>query len=204
MVNDLSALELDALKEIFNIGIGRSASALNLLVSEEVQLSIPKVSLISNEEARDRLLKENQGIISAVSQNFQGDFTGQASLMFSQENGLMLVSKLLGENIPLASLSDLEQDSLVEIGNIILNACFGTMINFLKANIEIELPRFNQGTVHEIYRHVSGGENSLYIEVNFTLPTDNINGYISFLMDIKSLEVFKNSVKHFVSGLSAA
>lgn len=200
----LSELELDALKEIFNIGIGRSASALNQMVSEEVHLTIPEVHLIPHKEAKSKLIEKNQGIVSAVTQNFRGDFSGQAILMFSQENGLTLVRKLLGDNIPLSSLSELEQDSLVEIGNIILNSCFGTVINFLNANIEIDLPQFKQGTVDEIFERVVESEWSFYIEVSFSLPTDNINGYISFLMDIKSLEVFKASVKNFVLNMSTA
>ena len=204
MNSELTPLELDALKEIFNIGIGRSASAMNQMVSEEVELTIPEVSLISHQQAKTKLISKNTGTVSAVTQDYRGDFSGQAMLMFSQDKGLTLVRKLLGEDIPLASLSDLEQDSLVEIGNIILNACFGTIINFLKADMEIDLPRFIQGTVEEIYKPVVDSEWSLYIEVSFSLPSDNINGYISFLMDIRSLEVFKNSVKNFVSNLSAA
>ena len=117
-----------------------------------------------------------------VSQKFHGDFTGQALLVFSQKNGLTLVRRLLGENIPLESLSDLEQDSLVEIGNIMLNACFGTAINILKADIEIEMPKFQQGSIEDIYQHVSADDWALYIEVNFCMPTDNIEGYISFLI----------------------
>jgi len=204
MENHLSEIELDALKEIFNIGIGRSASSLNQMVSEEVELSIPELHFVSHEVAKSKLMKKNTGSVSAVTQSYRGDFSGQAMLMFSQENGLTLVRKLLGDDIPLSSLSDLEQDSLVEIGNIILNSCFGTVINFLDAKMEIDLPQFKQGTVEEIYQRVVESEWSLYIEVSFSLPSDNINGYISFLMDIKSLNVFKNSVKNFVANLSSA
>jgi chemotaxis protein CheC len=202
-MNSLTELEMDALKEIFNIGIGRSAAAMNQMVSQAVELSIPEVKLLRNEEVKANLIASNSGKVSAVTQDFRGDFTGQALLMFTQSGGLILVRRLLGNEIPLESLSDLEEDALLEISNIILNACFGTVINSLKADIEIDMPRFQQGTVEEVYPHVSQNDWSLYIEVKFNLPTDQIEGYISFLMDIRSLEVFGNSVRSFVAGLTA-
>ena len=202
----LSELELDALQEIFNIGIGRSASALNEMVSQPVELTIPNVLLLHNEQVKARLTAamKGEGKVSAVSQQFRGDFSGQALLMFSQSSGLTLVRRLLGDDIPIESLSDLEQDALVEIGNIMLNACFGTALNILKADIEIDMPKFIQGTIDEVYSHVNDTDWVLYIEVLFALPFDQIEGYISFLMDIRSQEHFKISVRNFVSGLNAA
>lgn len=199
----LTELEIDALKELFNIGLGRAAQSLNRMVSETVELSVPQVSILPSAIAAERLRAENTGTVSAVSQRFVGDFTGQAILLFSKDRGLLLVRKLLGNTVPLEYLSELEQDSLVEIGNIILNACFGTVINFLKSDIEIEMPMFEQGAVGDILDYSSERDWSLYIEVRFSLPSDDINGFISFLMDIESLEVFKKSVRDFVSGIHA-
>jgi chemotaxis protein CheC len=198
MQDALSELESDALIEIFNIGVGRSASALNKMVSQTVELSVPHVQLVKNWQLIDRLKAANAGRISAVSQKFVGDFSGTAMLIFSQESGLALVRELLGENIPLSSLSDMEQDSLVEVGNIILNACFGTVINFLETKIKVEMPRFQQGSVSDLYSDVQTHQSSLYVEVKFVLPNDSIEGYISFLMDIRSLGIFKQSIRDFV------
>ncbi len=202
-MDSLTELETDALKEIFNIGIGRSAAALNKMVSQTVELSIPEVRLLRNEEINANLMANNSGKVSVITQDFRGDFSGQALLMSTQSGGLTLVRRLLGDEVPLESLSDLEEDALVEISNIILNACFGTVINSLKADIEIDMPKFNQGTVEEVYPHVSKKDWSLYIEVKFILRSDQIEGYISFLMDIQSLKVFGDSVRRFVAGLSA-
>jgi len=198
----LSELENDALKEIFNIGVGRSASALNKMVSQTVELSVPHVQLVENRHLIARLEANNVGRISAVSQKFVGDFSGTAMLIFSQESGLTLVRQLLGEDIPLSSLSDMEQDSLVEVGNIILNGCFGTVINFLESKIKVEMPKFQQGSVSGLYRDVQTHASSLYVEVKFALPNDSVEGYISFLMDIESLGIFKQSIRGFVQRMT--
>ena len=201
MFNNLSDLEVDALTEIFNIGIGRAADSLNKMTSQTVDLNVPNVQVMSSRHAKEMLGFSDHCNISAVTQKFSGDFSGQAFLMFSQDSGLKLIRTLLSDDIPVEVLSDLEQDSLVEIGNIILNACFGTVINFLKSTIEIDMPEFVQGDINEIFTYASDNDWSLYIEVKFTLPSDNIEGYISFIMDIQSLERFQESVRLFVGGI---
>ena len=201
MKDELSPLEIDALTEIFNIGIGRAANSLNKMVSQTVDLTIPEIEIIPNVTAKTKLNFDSTMEISAVTQRFDGDFKGQALLMFSKESGLQLVSTLLGNQVPLNVLSDLEQDSLVEIGNVVLNACFGTVINFLKSSIDIEMPEFIQGNIDKIFTYTSEQDWSLYIKVKFSLPNDNIEGHISFLMDITSLEVFQESVRRFVFGI---
>ncbi len=201
MKDDLSPLEIDALTEIFNIGIGRAANSLNKMVSQLVDLTIPEIEILPNATAKSRLCFESDMEISAVTQRFDGDFKGQALLMFGKESGLKLVSTLLGNKVPLEALSELEQDSLVEIGNVILNACFGTVINFLKSSITIEMPEFTQGNIDKVFTYSSEQDWSLYIKVKFSLPNEKIDGHISFLMDITSLEVFQESVRQFVYGI---
>jgi len=202
MINDLSSLEIDALTEIFNIGIGRAANSLNQMVCETVDLTIPKIEILPNKQAKLKLDFDPEMKISAVTQRFDGDFRGQALLMFSQESGLQLVSLLLGNKIAIEDLSELEQDSLVEIGNVILNACFGTVINFLKSSITIEMPEFLQGNINNIFTYTSENDWSLYIKVKFSLPSEKIEGHISFTMDITSLENFQDSVRKFVFGIT--
>jgi len=202
MKDKLSPLEIDALTEIFNIGIGRAANALNKMVSQHVDLTIPSVEIVPNKTAKSKLNFASNSDISAVTQRFEGDFKGQAILMFSKESGLQLVSTLLGNKFPPEALSELEQDSLVEIGNVILNACFGTVINFLKSSIKIEMPEFIQGDINKVYVYSSENDWSLYIKVKFSLPDANIEGFISFIMDITSLEIFQESVRKFVFGIS--
>ncbi|ALO34443.1 hypothetical protein CMT41_06720 [Colwellia sp. MT41] len=204
MPDKLTPLEIDALTEIFNIGIGRAARSLNQMVSQTVDLTIPEIEILPNNEAKQRLDFDTSMEISAVTQRFSGDFQGQALLMFSKDNGLQLVKLLLGNKIPIEDLSELEQDSLVEIGNVILNACFGTVINFLQASISIDMPEFIQGNLDQVFTYSSEYDWSLYIKVKFSLPSVDITGYISFIMDITSLEVFQESVRKFVYGITNA
>lgn len=203
-MDQLTELEEDALIEIFNIGMGRSAGVLNQLANEEVGIDVPNLHLIPIEEAVAKLMAQRLDPVSAVKQNFTGDFAGQAMLLFNQEDGLKLVRRLLNDSVPLSSLSELEQDSLSEIGNIILNACFGTVINFLNANIEIQMPEFHQGRIQDIYNPGGNSEWSLFLQVRFSLPSESIEGSVAIVMGVKSLNAFKDAVTAVVNQITAA
>lgn len=42
----LTPLEQDALTELFNIGVGYAASAMNELLNEELRLSVPSIEVL--------------------------------------------------------------------------------------------------------------------------------------------------------------
>ena len=62
---------------------------------------------------------------------------GNAILLFPKSNSLQLVRTLLKDQVPLDNLTELEQEALLEVGNVMLNACFGTVTNLLQLNITI-------------------------------------------------------------------
>ena len=51
---DLTPDQIDALKELINIGIGRSASMLNEMVNTRVYLQVPSVKVFSPKDAKKR------------------------------------------------------------------------------------------------------------------------------------------------------
>ena len=205
MLLEFNELELDALSEVFNLGIGRAAQALNRMVSDPIDLTIPKVLILPQKEAAELISKEIDDVVNAVTQQFSGDFSGNAILMFPREQSLNLVRTLLKDNVPLETLTELEQEALIEVGNVILNACFGTITNVLKFDCKISTPTFVQGTAAEI--NLSGNihaEWAMYIQVKFSLRNSNINGFVTFIMDIDSAARFREGIRNFVTGLSGS
>ncbi|MCJ8296291.1 MAG: chemotaxis protein CheC, partial [Colwellia sp.] len=66
MPDKLTPLEIDALTEIFNIGIGRAANSLNKMVSQTVDLTIPEIEILPNKHAKQKLDLDTTMEISAV------------------------------------------------------------------------------------------------------------------------------------------
>src|SRR6185369_9681701 len=97
----LSELELDALTELVNLGVSRAAANLALMVHEEVVLSVPKVALLSRQEAIRTLKERESRNLVAVHQVFDGDIAGRALLIFPEEQSLELVRSVVGSELSL-------------------------------------------------------------------------------------------------------
>lgn len=198
----------DAVTELLNVAIGQVAAALSQLVEDEVRLSVPFVDFLSPIQAAGRLEAETQGADSvAVRQRFQGHFYGDILLIFPERRSLDLVRHMLGEDVPLEQLTELEQEALLEVGNIILNACLGSLSNQLGLAVEGSLPTYARGRGSAVLglnlddRHVAGVEELvMFLHVDFALLQRNINGYLAFVLDIASARNFIDAVQEYVTG----
>ncbi len=200
---EFNEIESDALSEVFNLGIGRAAQALNRMVSDTIDLTIPKVLVLPQQKAAELLTQEIDDVVNAVTQRFSGDFCGDAILMFPRKQSLSLVRTLLHDDMSLEALTELEQEALIEVGNVILNACFGTVTNVLRFKCDISTPIFRQGTAEDINTiENNNAEWAMYVQVRFALTNNNIQGYVTFIMDIDSATRFREGVQGFVSGLT--
>lgn len=202
-MSQLNDLELDALTEVFNIGVGQAAAAMSRMVKEEVTLSVPSISFMSRASVADALTEDVGQRICSVSQRFEGVFNTDAILMFPESKSLEIVRMMIGEEIPLDELSDLEQEALSEIGNIILNALMGTLANVFASEFSSSLPVFHLGTSSEILPGASdsGGEVVMLLRIDFNLVQRQIQGYVAFLLDISSMRGLKDSIGRFIGNI---
>ncbi len=145
----LTTLQQDALKEFMNIYIGQSASLLSEMVNQKINLTIPKIELVSLKEETDyfqSLPSFLQGHVISSSIKFGTQFSGKARLVFPVDKTKLLVDLCLGEeslreDVPVASkLTDTDFDAIREIGNIILNAIIGGLGNLMDTKLEYSLP----------------------------------------------------------------
>lgn len=144
----LNPLQRDALCELLNIGIGMAANVLSQMVSETVLLSVPEVDLVAPQDVVQTYATHHQ--LCTIEQTFTGSITTQALLMFPEENSLELVRMMVGNEMPLNELTEMEQDALAEIGNIILNAVISTLSNSLEINFDSTLPVVRLLKPHQI------------------------------------------------------
>lgn len=203
----IGEVERDAVTEILNVAIGQAAASLSQLVEDEVCLSVPFVDFLSPSEAAARLERETQGGDSvAVRQHFEGRFYGDIMLIFPERRSLDLVRHMLGDQVPLDQLTELEQEALLEVGNIILNACLGSLANQLNMPVESSLPTYVRGRGARILdlgapkALAEGEELVMFLHVDFSLLRKDVHGYLAFVMDIISAKHFVDAVSSYVSG----
>jgi len=63
----------------------------------------------------------------SVSQEMRGGFDGRSMLIFHEKNSMEVVRQLMGNNLPDEMIIEMQEEALNEIGNIVLNACIGTI-----------------------------------------------------------------------------
>ena len=197
----LSELQLDALTELVNLGVSNAALSLREMVREEVVLSVPQVSLITRSEALARLGEREVKRLVGVHQDFEGDLKGRALLIFPEAKSLELVRAVVGGDLSLEELVELEQEALAETGNILLNACLGTIANHLERSLRISLPEVVHGEGVEFFDLAAQtyvGDSMLFIYINFTVRQRDIQGYIAMLLDFPSLAALKDLLNAYI------
>lgn len=188
----ISEDQLDFLKEVFNLGVGRAAASLSELANNkyEVILTLPHLQIFSMEEMVEYLNKENNGHITCVSQKYTGKFAGTANMIYSQEAIIKLVGLMLGTNIPNELLSELEIDALMEVGNILNNACLSALSKMFQDEIETSLPQIFTGVAADYFKQK--GTNSqlqiAFLSSEFKIQEENIKGYISLSIETDKMQ----------------
>jgi chemotaxis protein CheC len=190
----LNEMELDALTELVNLGVSNAASSLRELVRDEILLSVPKVTIVTREQAIANLGRRENNRLVAVRQDFEGDITGRALLIFPEAKSMELVRAIVGTDISLEDIMELEQEALAETGNILLNACLATMANNLQRTLKISLPEVVHGEGADLFDLNPGtdGGDVLFIYINFSVRFRKIEGYLAMLLDLPSLATLKD------------
>jgi chemotaxis protein CheC len=189
----LTEMELDALTELVNLGVSNAAASLRELVKEEILLSVPKVTVVTRDEAVKNLGERDVKRLVAVHQDFDGDIAGRALLIFPEAKSLELVRAIVGTDMSLEDIIELEQEALAETGNVILNACLATLANNLGRTLRISLPEVLHGGGTDFFyvRPPHEDDSVLFSYINFSVRQRNITGYIAMLLDLPSLATLK-------------
>ena len=191
----LTDLELDALTELVNLGVSNAAGSLRDLVREEVVLSVPKVLVVTREQALANLSERDAKRLVAVRQDFEGEIRGRALLIFPEAKSMELVRGIIGSDLSAEDIMELEQEALAETGNIMLNSCLGTIANYFERSLRISLPEVIYGEGAEFFGPKAGGhadDRVVFMYINFAIRHRDIQGYIAMLLDLPSLATLKS------------
>jgi len=203
MTIDLNPIETDLLTEVLNIGVGQAAASLSQLVNQEIQLSVPAIEL---KQCQDfiQTLGENRKICG-ISQTLSGPFKAESILLFAEENSLAIVKEMLGHEVTDEQLTDLQQEALVEIGNIVLNACIGGISKALNTDFAVALPEFNTGMPHDLLQRYRGHSEEgivLLMQIELNLKRSAICGYMAFILQPISLVQLKQCLNEMLSKIT--
>jgi chemotaxis protein CheC len=178
---ELTEDQQDILAEVFNLGMGKSISALSHLSGEgrEIQFDLPKMQVVEVEEFIKRF--ESSDEKSFVVQHYTGDVSGSAIMFYPGSKNSKLASLLVGSDLALEEMNKLESDALVEIGNIFINAALSCLADFLDVEIHTQIPEllFQDSITTDLLN----GNVAIEIVANFRIDHLDINGDVAFVIN---------------------
>jgi chemotaxis protein CheC len=187
--------QLDGIKEILNIGFGRSASVLYKVVKKKVVLKVPVIKVVTLSEAINALNKGNENELSVVSIIFHGEIKGKLQLIFSTENAKTLVDYITPKNHAVREIPDFFPGTMTEIGNIVLNALIGSIGNILQTRFKYNIPNYVECTSENLTSDYNSDINHFILaESNFVIKNINVEGSILIMFEEGSFEQLINLV----------
>ncbi len=202
----LSELQLDVLAEVCNMGLGVAAASLSEMVGDEVELSVPKVEFMPRAEVVRRLGVEHKEVLKGVEQQFGGDIGGHALLLFPDEHSMNLVRLLLA-NAGLSdsgALNELEQEALLEVGNIVLNATLSVFADTLELDLGSTLPNRVEGLGREVVDSIfernpdTIDDEVLVVAIDFSVHEQPVSGWVSLLLELGAARTLTDKVSLYI------
>lgn len=130
-VRDLKELQLDALKEVANIGAGHAATALSQLTDRRIMINVPEISITRLEDI-PASFGDPEAVVAAVLMHVLGDLTGRTLLLLPEDNAHLLCDLLLRRPPGTSTeVGKLEESSLKEAGNILAGAYLNALSDFM-------------------------------------------------------------------------
>ena len=188
---ELSTSQKDTLTELINIGYARAAGALSDLTGHRIALAVPEVAIHEIEKITPLLHEVIDGEITSVNQFFGGSINGNAVLLLDKSAALLL-NRLLTDRPQAAALDESAREVIVEVGNIVLNACLGVFGNLLQVQISFSVPHLQVDDIEHIMRSVRIQDQTfryaLMIHTRFHLRASDVSGYLVIILGMTSLE----------------
>ena len=183
---DLTPIQMDALREIGNVGAGNSATALSQIINKRIDMNVPKVALVPIESVPD-LVGGPDTIVVGIFLRVYGKAPGNILFLMPKKSAFYLVDTLMGrEHGTTKKLDFMDESALMEIGNILSGAYLNAFFNFTHISM---LPSIPAMAILNIVLVQLGqmGDQAMVIETEFLAEDDGINGHFFLVPDPGSL-----------------
>ena len=126
----LKAIQMDALREVANIGAGHAATALSQMVGHTIMISVPTINVSRLEDMPPQVAAPDEPV-AAVLMHMLGDLTGRTLLVFPRKTAIRLAGMLLRRDGGNGDFTEMEQSAIKEAGNILSSAYMNALSDFM-------------------------------------------------------------------------
>lgn len=137
MENILTDFQIDALKEIGNIGSGNAATALSQMINKKVDMAVPQLDILEFSDMIKRVGNEDDFVVAVLLKVF-GDAPGNILFLIKQEEAERF-SELM-----MFGMTEFNEELFVsifqEIGNILGNSYLNAVTQISGLNMVTSVP----------------------------------------------------------------
>src|SRR4051812_26201274 len=200
-LRSLKAIQLDALREVANIGAGHAATALSQMVGETIMISVPTINVSRLEEIPPQVATTDEPVV-AVLMYMLGDLTGRTLLVFPRRTAIRLASLLLRREPSGEGFSEMQQSALKEAGNILSSAYMNALSDFMgmmllpsPPSLAIDMSAAVLSTAH--LQFGTDRDTVFAVETQFYLKRtqEALRGFFLLLPDVASLQVLLRAIR---------
>lgn len=193
--SELSAMQLDVLQEVGNIGAGNAATSLSLLLNEKVDMAVPSVNIVPFDDIFSKIGVEE--VVIGVIVRVLGDIPGNILFTLEKETALKIISSLLGEEQ--LQITEIGSSALCEIGNIISSSFMNAIAKLTNLVLLPSVPAVALDMMGAILSttFIESGQFDEYVldlETQFLQENQKISGHFYYIPMPGSLEKILNSL----------
>src|SRR5687768_9198188 len=204
-MNDITALkdvQLDALREVANIGAGHAATALSQMTGSTIMISVPTINISSLEDVPTQI-SEPEEPIAAVLMHMLGDLTGRTLLVFPRPTAMRLAELMLRRPAHSShELGPLEQSAIKEAGNILSGAYMNALSDFMGMMLLPSPPSLaidmSTAVMTTAYLQFGSDKDFVFcIESEFHMKDigEQLRGFFLLLPDFASLQAILRAIR---------
>lgn len=190
--DELTALEIDTLREVGSIGTGNAATSLSQMLGCEVRITLPEVRIMGYNEAIDWIGGPEAitaGVLVGISCEVNGIMLSVQPLEFVN---LIIRHMLDKELASYEELEELEMSALVEIGNIMISTFINALSGLAGIKVELSVPSMAvdmQGAILAVPMAEYGGQTDYLMTIGSNFMIDNREVPCRLLLspDVRSL-----------------
>ena len=198
----LKALQLDALREVANIGAGHAATALSQMTNRTIMISVPEVNVRPLEEVAD-MLGQPDAVVAAVLMQMMGDLTGRTLVLFPERSAQRLCDILFRrDDGATADFGPMEQSGLKEVGNILVSAYMNALSDFMGMMLVPSVPSLvidlSAAILTTAYLNFGHERDFVFcVETSFQLggEPERLEGHFLLLPDMPSLRAIFDAIR---------
>ncbi|MDR1914270.1 MAG: chemotaxis protein CheC [Clostridiales bacterium] len=199
-MENLNQNQMDALKEMGNIGAGNAITALSQLLGKRISMKVPVVKMVEFKHMAEFLGGPEQ-LIAGVLVQISGDINGIMMFLVKKECARELINTLMTEfshdyaqRDEAESFTELENSALQEIGNILTSSYLGSLANLINKRVIPSTPMLSMDMANAILSvpAIEFGKDAdcaLLIESLFDSDIYSVSGYFLLVPDDTSLNI---------------